>query len=362
MAVQGQSKDISCPQCFEINPPGSTFCQLCGAPLSERGETVEGSDTEVYRELAQTNLLRMRGEYKDAAHVCLSILKRYPHNVTAHALLGDIYAEQGDLEQAAEWYEMALDLSPSAEAERAKLAEIRAKIHEREHAATDVQLEIPPAKPPKTGLMITLMALGVLAVGAAAYFLGSNFRNNNAQKAPVETPIVVTSSGSTAGSGNPPVDQGTRTASTDDAILDLLKKSGQEKDRYTGVVEDSRGPSLFVTVTATPNEDVHTVAVMTADDVFSVFAKYVMVTVRVMVDGTAALVADVERQKLDEVKNGLREGESLAAKWEELLTGIRSEDDQQPANDPPSNPAPVETTGSTGDAPIEPVMPDAAGN
>jgi hypothetical protein len=337
LAVQGQGKDISCPQCFEINPAGSTFCQLCGAPLGEKGESVEGSDTEVYRELAQTNLLRMRGEYKDAAQVCLSILKRYPHNVTAHALLGDIYAEQGDLEQAAEWYEMALDLSPQAEAERQKLDAIRAKITERQHAATDVQLEIPPAKPAKTGLMITLMAAGILIIGVAAYFMGSAFRDKQAKNGAIEDPIVVTTTGGGT-TGETPLnvknDPGAEVEpkSTDDAILDLLKKTGTEKARYSSVIEFSP-EALIVTVTATAEEEPHSIAVLTADDVFANLNKYTKVTTRIRVAGAVVLVADIDRAKLDEIKNALKEGDTLAAHWEEMLTNIRSAaDGEKPAD------------------------------
>lgn len=360
LAAQDQPKEISCPQCFEINPAGSTFCQLCGAPLSEKGEAVEGSDTEVYRDLAQTNLLRMRGSYKEAIQVCLSILKRYPHNVTAHSLLGDIYAEQGDLEQAAEWYEMALDLSPQAEAERQKLDMIRRQILERQTAATDQQLEIPESKPPKTGLLVGLIAVAVLVVGTTAYVLGTMM------KPKPETPQVnITTGGdttpSTSGSTINPLPEDPQNAESEDptnitrtadeAILEVMKASGKEKGRYISVVEDARGPSLIVSVSASTEDVPEEVAALVADDIFTLFNKYIKVTIRVMVERAPKLTADAVKATVLMVREKLKSNETIAAHWQEVLTDIVK--DGQPVT--PSNTEPVdETTGSTG--------PDNAGS
>ena len=362
LAAQDQPKEISCPQCFEINPAGSTFCQLCGAPLSEKGEAVEGSDTEVYRDLAQTNLLRMRGSYKEAIQVCLSILKRYPHNVTAHSLLGDIHAEQGDLEQAAEWYEMALDLSPQAEAERQKLDMIRRQILERETAATDQQLEIPESKPPKTGLFVALSVALILICGVAAYAIG------NMAKPKPETPQVnITTGGETnptTGStitelpnGSDPdtahADPSGATKTAGEAILDVMKSTCREKSRYISVVEDARGPSLIVSVRASADDVPEEVAALVADDIFTLFSKYVKVTVRVMVDNSPKLHADAAKAKVLEVREKLNANETMAAHWQEILTDMVK--DGQPVEPPPA------TAGdTTGEAPPSTTGADSA--
>jgi len=117
-----------CTKCFAEIPDTSAFCMECGARLRE--DTIdplyaEGSDREVYPEIARANLLRMKGQYEQAVEVCLGILKRYPSNETAHALLGDIYADQGKLTDAIQWYELLVDLAPANPIYRAKLDNLR---------------------------------------------------------------------------------------------------------------------------------------------------------------------------------------------------------------------------------------------
>jgi len=154
-------------------PKGSEFCAECGAPL-EDAPGIGGSDQEVYPELAKANLLRMRKEYKPAEDICLSILRRYPNNASANTLLGDICAERGDLEQAAEWYELALDIIPDSAAEKAKLAEVRAKMADKQKAVTVETLGITHAsKPPYVTITAIVLAVGIVGVGIAVAMKGN---------------------------------------------------------------------------------------------------------------------------------------------------------------------------------------------
>lgn len=117
-----------CPKCFAEIPDTSVFCLECGARIREDTTDslyAEGSDREVYPEIARANLLRMQGEYEQAIEICLNILRRYPSNETAHALLGDIYADQGKLEDAIQWYELLVDLAPNNAVYSAKLMNLR---------------------------------------------------------------------------------------------------------------------------------------------------------------------------------------------------------------------------------------------
>ncbi|MGC8832614.1 MAG: tetratricopeptide repeat protein [Armatimonadota bacterium] len=65
-----------------------------------------------YSELAEANLLRLRGRYKDALDKCTELLKQTPKDPTLHVLIGDIYRDQGQISEAVQWYQMALDLDP----------------------------------------------------------------------------------------------------------------------------------------------------------------------------------------------------------------------------------------------------------
>lgn len=72
--------------------------------------------------LSEANLYRMRRQFTDATDNCVKVLRAEPGNVTAHSLLGDIYRDQNQLEEAVHWYRMAVDLKPSA-SEETKLRE-----------------------------------------------------------------------------------------------------------------------------------------------------------------------------------------------------------------------------------------------
>lgn len=154
-------------------PKGSDFCAECGAPLDD-APGVGGSDAEVYPELAKANLMRMRKEFKQAEDICLGILRRYPNNASANTLLGDICYERGDLEQAAEWYELALDILPDSAADKAKLTEVRAKLSEKQKAETVETLGITHAsKPPYVTIAAVVLALCIVGVGVAVSLKGN---------------------------------------------------------------------------------------------------------------------------------------------------------------------------------------------
>jgi hypothetical protein len=74
--------------------------------------------------LAAANLLRVRGLHDQAEARCIEVLRADPNNVHAHSLLGDIYQDQGRLEDARQWYQLALDLNPNSRPDREKLARL----------------------------------------------------------------------------------------------------------------------------------------------------------------------------------------------------------------------------------------------
>lgn len=78
-------------------------------------------DQSIETILAQANLLRMRGTWDAAREKCMDALCQDPHSVAAHSLLGDIHADQGKLDDAIQWYCIALDLQPDSLADRKKL-------------------------------------------------------------------------------------------------------------------------------------------------------------------------------------------------------------------------------------------------
>ncbi len=83
-----------------------------------------GLSREAYALLAQANLCRMRGHWEAATEKCMQVMTLAPDNASAQSLLGDIYDNQGFLDDAIQWYRMALDVQPDSPADRLKLSRL----------------------------------------------------------------------------------------------------------------------------------------------------------------------------------------------------------------------------------------------
>lgn len=183
MAAQGPNERILCEKCFAFADSGAESCPECGAPLGT--QILADAEREVHPQLAQANLHRLRGEYKEASDICLAILRRYPNNASANTMLGDIAVARGELDQAVEWFELALDINPDSKEVKEKLAAAQAEISKKELEKTAKDLEIRP--PSKTNwpviVGISVVVLGLI-VGFFAFNSSRSVQNNN-------TPLVV---------------------------------------------------------------------------------------------------------------------------------------------------------------------------
>lgn len=84
--------------------------------------------------LTQANLARIRGNWAEAADLCVRVLRSHPGNADAHSLLGDIYRDQGAVDDALQWYRLAADLRPSGP-DPAKLRQLE-QVRDRRAALT----------------------------------------------------------------------------------------------------------------------------------------------------------------------------------------------------------------------------------
>ncbi len=278
-------------------PVDAEYCEECGAHLSEDPSS-RGSDIAVYDELAQSNLLRIRGQYREAADLCLRILHRFPNNATAHTLLGDIYAEMGDLPQAEQWYEMALDLKPNSESDRQKLEGVISRMEDKQAVDTAARLGL-PATHNRAMLFSTIVVVLVLIVGASAFILGGMMKSPPPAEEVVDTPVVVS---------QPEPDQGV--PARPDAAMRLdgeVLRSLQDGSPYAGAIVgaavDPRGPSLILTIATTGNEDPQILAGRIAHHVLSVDPRFVSVTLRVIRNGSPVFVADAQPDTFRAVQN-----------------------------------------------------------
>jgi hypothetical protein len=308
LAVQDRNK--VCPKCFEVNDPAATFCIECGAPLSDDPAS-EGSDQEVYREITQANLHRISGDYKPAIDVCLAILKRFPNNGTAHTLLGDIYAEQGELEQAAQWFEMALDLRPESQNDRRKLEAVKRRMSEAEAASTAQQLGIPESKDgAQRRLYVTVML--VAFIGIASFLIGgaiSKKQQPDTAPAIINDPIIA---GKPDRIEEPPVQEEPTVQvpqqpvwpgnQLDQQIASLIATKFAIGKNLVSVHEDPRGPSLSITAVQGDLADPALVCVEFAKAVFAEFSSYAQITVLVELSGRVIFAADVTRADYQRVQ------------------------------------------------------------
>lgn len=334
MAVPGNTNFITCNMCFARNPLGVAFCQDCGAKLDESSE---GSDQEVYADLARANLLRMRGQRKESIDVVLGILRRFPNNVSAHTLLGDIYYEQDDLKQAAEWYEMAVDLNPEGLHEKEMLARIQSRLKERE-ARQSVQNLGVPQKQTFPLWYIGVMAGLILVIGVGAFAAGRGAGGSAPAKgavAPLVVPATQEPAAPNAIAATPVED--------DAAALTALQR-GQSGLKLIAAQVDPSSGEITVTAEANPDQPADVVALSLAADVFVFRPDTKAATLRLVRDGKLTFVGRITRDQYDEAQSLSARNMALEQLAAQVFTGAWT-DGRAPVAGSPTRPA-VETTDS----------------
>ena len=111
---------------MQAGKEGQAGKELPGVQSTQASQHEEAAlSRDVYALLAQANLLRVRGQWEEAAEACMAALRLAPDSSSANSLLGDIYENQGRYDDAAQWYRMALDANPDSPADRVKLDRLR---------------------------------------------------------------------------------------------------------------------------------------------------------------------------------------------------------------------------------------------
>ena len=317
-AVPGpKAKELICERCMAHVSDLASVCPECGAPLDHEAGAVVG-ESAVHGELAQANLLRLRGELDEAEKRCLSILKRYPNEPGAHGQLGDIVADRGDWARAAQWYELALDLNPKSARDKAKLAEALRRVEEADASHTIEQIGLPPADHSKVYWILSAVVAFMIIVAAAAYFRSpppakaSPVLNGGVVSAPL-TPLA---DSSTPPSTDKPVadtsqDQTPAAESTepssmpmeDRTLMQLLQQRSAEGSALVAVNQDPRDKLLTLTYAAAQNDDVRKIGASLAKDALDQSPDTLIVTVRGIVGDRLAFVADASRPRLQEIES-----------------------------------------------------------
>ncbi|MBI2844475.1 MAG: tetratricopeptide repeat protein [Armatimonadetes bacterium] len=129
----------TCEVCKVTIEEDASFCPRCGRAVSVGA--ADDVSLRVHQLLTEANLHRVRREYDAAVDKCTEALQTEPDDPEVHALLGDIYDDQGNIEEAARWYQMAVDLRPGFAVDEARLSRarsqlVRSKRKEREAVTT----------------------------------------------------------------------------------------------------------------------------------------------------------------------------------------------------------------------------------
>ncbi|MEZ5162318.1 MAG: hypothetical protein R2688_00930 [Fimbriimonadaceae bacterium] len=334
----------SCPKCFAINDPGAEFCVECGASL---GDSADGSDSQVYQDLASANLLRMRGDFQGAVDTCLGILRRFPNNLTAHSLLGDIYYEKDELKQASEWYEMALDLDPSAERERNMLHKIKSRMERSDAAETARQIGINDTKPPRTGLYVGIVATSIAVVGIASYFIGTaTAKNAKANpKQDISNPIVIPAEPKAEPTRQDTGVERPGMSLEDIKLMEDIRSTGRRGNVVLSAVNDNSSKTAVITGSAIDDEPLYETAVYMASDAFHARPEMQSVTVRILKARNLAFSAVVSRAAYEEAAAMYEKGETMEAiarvvfpnAWTNEPTNIVPRDDVSPTTPTPGD-------------------------
>ncbi len=300
-------------------------------------ELHDPTDEESQRELAGANLARMRGDYQAATTQCLSLLHRKPDQMDAHTLLGDIYAEQGDIEQASQWYELALDLNAASVPDQLKLKATRARMKEREAAATAQTLGLPSGQQ-RLRVYIAGCVVLIILISFAAYLVGQKSVNRYqtaspevlGKAAPLEANPSVTNVGP-----NPVETTASDTGTTPNAVPGstgertppLPAASGVDEDRallaqlsprvpevrILSALVDPRSKQTTITFQLKPDDDERKMGAEIAKAALDQNLDTNVVVVRAVRNEHVVYLADVPRSKLIETQSSAWQQENPAA-------------------------------------------------
>ncbi|MHB8636917.1 MAG: tetratricopeptide repeat protein [Fimbriimonadaceae bacterium] len=287
-------------------------------PASRSGNA---EDTN-YPELARANLARLRGDYDMAEAQCMALLKESPHNSTVAALLGDVSAEQGKLDEAIQWYEMAVDAGAPTGIEE-KLTAMRARVKERDVARAEQDIGLTQrtwASPPViVGTAVIILMLLVCAYVAGTYRTPVKVAAPPPYQAPIVLPSTTPSPPAQVvnGTSDPgvvdaphqtpsgPIPDSTASmvptakASFDPDLQPYFENASGILSRVTSAVSDPRNHAITVAVPLQGSDDPRTLAAQVAQATLTAIKDPTVVTVRVLSGGKPILLADCTRDKFD---------------------------------------------------------------
>lgn len=297
-----------CPKCYAKNDADAMHCMECGTSFLPDSD----ADSEIYLELSQANLHRTRGEHAEAIEACLSILRKFPSNFSAHILLGDLHSEMGDFDQAIQWFEMAKDLHPNDKTVDGKIEELRQREREAEKLLTG-EPEPSVIKANHLPAYIAAVVAIVIVVAAIAYISGrATERSTYTQAEVVDDPIMIDSSDLVANnSGATPVQEDPETgAEPQENTPGEVEPNNSPVDvpatelDIIEILRDPRGPSIIARIRLPQNVQEYAYAQAAAKQLLQQHQNVLFVNIRLENGGNAMFVADAYRSDFAQDEEG----------------------------------------------------------
>ncbi len=170
-----------CTTCGTKNLADSNFCKQCGHKLEKTSPakiSEEAYDRALPEEEQVSALLerayrwRAEGDLVAAIALCEEALHLRPNSTSAHSLLGQLYEQNGQREQAIRELETVLRLNPGSIADRVKLDELRDGDRTANRAAATPHVTLVEAHRSGSAdgslrLLVVAAVIVVLALGGA---------------------------------------------------------------------------------------------------------------------------------------------------------------------------------------------------
>lgn len=290
---------------------------------------------QVEGELSRANLLRMRGQIDEAKSVCQKVLRAFPHESTALSLLGDLYAELGELESAERYYSLALDYNPGGPTELNKLSEIR--LRQKEHRAAEAarKLGLTNDRSQVTILVVSAICF-VIALGVLGYAMGSRMQQDSAVR-PVNLTVDVgqkpkVNAESNVANANhatvhePPANESPvsvpvpNLVTDDELVSKALRERAEIADELVSSIYDPRTGHAVVTISLAAAQTREQFADVTVR-ILNALPDVKSVSVRAIVKGEFVNIGDLERGSLEKIRaNEVTASDALTNYWEKPIT------------------------------------------
>lgn len=260
--------------------------------------------------LAEANVARMRGEHHRAQDLLRQVLDASPDDPDATLMLGEVFADQGDLEKALPYLDQAAVLRPHSRPLIEKRDELKRRIADRDVASVVAQLGLPTTKS-RAKLWAMMSAAVVFGFALLSFFLGRAMdRGQKEVSAPIDIQPIKTAQVTEPEVTEPdaPVVPTKRDSGItiidfrpddDKQLLSSLKSQVPEPDNLTEARRDNRTGNISLTLRQLAGADNKTVAATYAATVLRAMKDCPGVSVRVEVASKLVYEADLTRAALE---------------------------------------------------------------